>query len=165
MPRVSPAKVSRMMDTQDIEIPQAQPREMKGTGPAKEALAPETMNVEPAKRVDSEWAANMAFAHELITIRVDDSTDENAEKKVEVWNNGDLMIFPRGQEVTCQRRFVESLMRAKPTKYSQQAVIDEFGKVGGYKEIPHRALRYHFAVVRDESPHAQAWLKSTLAQA
>ena len=165
MPRVAPAKVSRMLETAEQEMPQAEPRLMKGTGQAKDSLTPEVLNVEPAKRVDPEWAANMAFAKELITIRVDESTDENAEQKVEVWNNGELMVFPRGKEVTCERRFVESLMRAKPTKYSQQAVLDEFGKVGGYKEIPHRALRYHFAVVRDESPHAQSWLKSTLAQA
>lgn len=165
MPRVSPAKVSKMLETASQEMPQAEPRVMKGIGPAKEALSPEVLSVEPAKRIDPEWAANMAFAHELITIRVDESTDENAEQKVEVWNNSDLMVFPRGVEVTCERRFVESLMRAKPTKYSQAAVLDEFGKVGAYKEIPHRALRYHFAVVRDDSPHGQAWLKSTLAQA
>lgn len=151
-----------------MEVVQPQPRLMKGTGPASEALAPETVDSErlqPANRIDPEWVANMGFAKELIAIRVDESTDENAEKQVEVWNNGDMMIFPRGQEVTCERRFVETLMRAKPTKYSQKAVLDDLGKVGAYQEIPHRALRYHFSVVRDDNPLGAAWLKSMLSQA
>lgn len=153
----------RVAKTQDIEVTQPQPRIQESTGPA--ALSKETVDVAPAMRVDKEWAGNMAFAKELITVRVDESTDEHAEKQVEVWNNGDLMVFPRGSEVTCERRFVETLMRAKPTKYSQKAILDDLGKVGAYQEIPHRALRYHFAVVRDDNPLGQVWLKSILSQA
>lgn len=154
-------------NTKDLEVTQPEPRLQSGSGPA--TLEAERVDAEPklqaAKRIDPEWAANMAFAKELITVRVDESAEENAEKQVEVWNGGDLMVFPRGKEVTCQRRFVETLMRAKPTKFSQKAVLDELGKVGGYQEIPHRALRYHFSVVRDDSPLAGAWLKSILSQA
>lgn len=159
----------RIQHTQEQDVSQPKPRLMKGTGPAEDALEPEKVEqverVQTKTHIDKEWAANMAFAKELITIRVDESTDENAEKQVEVWNNGDLMIFPRGKDVTCERRFVETLMRAKPTKYSQRAVLDDLGKVGGYQEIPQRALRYHFQVVKDDSPLGQAWLKACLSQA
>lgn len=166
MPRAAVVKSSEQR-TSEMEIPQGEPRVQSGTGPA--SLTPEAVEgverVAPASRIDKEWVANMAFARELVTIRVDESADENAEKQVEVWNNGDLMVFQRGKEVTCERRFVESLMRAKPTRYSQKAVLDELGKVGGYQEIPHRALRYHFAMVKDINPLGAAWLKATLAQA
>lgn len=161
MPRLK----AHELRTQEIPLQQPKPRLMKGTGPAKDALSKTELDVQPSNRVDPEWAGNMAFAKELITIRVDESEDENAEKNVEVWNNGDLMVFPRGQDVTCERRFVETLMRAKPTKYSQKAVLDDLGKVGGYQEIPHRALRYHFQMVRDDNPLGAAWLKATLSQA
>jgi hypothetical protein len=154
--------------TQDLEVTQPQPRVQKGTGPAEKSLSPEKVDAEPkiavASNVDSEWVANMEFMREKITVRVDEAEDENAEKVVTVWNNGDPMHFPRGKEVTCERRFVETLMRAKPTKYSQKAVLDDLGKVGAYAEIPHRALRYHFSVVEDKNPLGRQWLKVVLAQ-
>jgi hypothetical protein len=84
------------------------------------------------------------FLQEKVTIRVNESTDENAEKIVEVWNNGELMRFRAAQEVTCERRFVESLMRAKPIRFTQKAVLDDTGTVTGYQEVPHAALRYPF---------------------
>lgn len=159
----------RTTHTQDQEVGQPKARLQKGTGPASEALEPEKVDAEPRvavkARVNEEWAANMAFMKELITIRVDESTSETEEQQISVWNNGDPMVFKRGQETTCERRFVETLMRAKPTKYSQKAVLDDLGKVGAYQEIPHRALRYHFQVVRDDNPLGKVWLKSVLAQA
>lgn len=164
MPR---AVAKREVNTNDLEVKQPDPRLQSATGPA--SLTPDTTDagerVTVKSRIDPEWMANMAFNKELITIRVDESTDENAEKFVEVWNNGDYMKFERGKETTCERRFVETLMRAKPTKFSQKAVLDDLGKVGAYQEIPHRALRYHFAVVRDDNPNGPTWLKSVLAQA
>lgn len=155
--------------TQDLEVTHGDVRVQEGTGPAEKSLSPDTteagQRVEVKSSIDKEWVANMAFMKEPITIRVDEGTDENAEKFVEVWNNGDYQKFERGKEVTCERRFVETLMRAKPTKYSQKAVLDDLGKVGAYQEIPHRALRYHFQVVRDDNPLGKVWLKAVLAQA
>ena len=148
-------------ETAEIDLPQPKSRQINK---AADRVSPVELDVEPAFVIDKEWAANMAFAKELITIRVDDSTDENAERFVEVWNQGDYMRFPRGEEVTCERRFVETLMRAKPIRYSQKAILDDVGKVGGYQEIPHRALRYHFSMVRDDSKHGAAWLRSIMAQ-
>lgn len=140
---------------------------MKSEGPA--VLSPEvveqTERVTPANRIDPEWVANMAFAKELVTIRVNESADDLEEKQITVWNNSDMQIFPRGVEVTCERRFVESLMRSKPTKYTQKAVLDDLGKVGAYQEIGHRALKYPFQMIRDDNPLGQVWLKSILQQA
>lgn len=148
------------LSTADQDIKQPKPRVIK-----EDVLTPMETDIEPAMHIDKEWAAQMAFDKELVTIRVDETGDENEEKVITVWNNGDPMHFPRGQEVTCERRFVEVLMRAKPTKYSQKAVLDDLGKVGGYQEIPKRALRYHFSVVRDDSPLGAAWLRAILSQA
>lgn len=159
----------RVTNTEDLDIPQPQVRTQKGTGPASESLSKPKHEagerVEVKTHLDKEWAANIAFSREKITIRVNESTDENAEKIVEVWNNGELMRFPRGQEVTCERRFVESLMRAKPIRFTQQAILDDTGTVTGYREVPHAALRYPFTVVRDDSPLSTPWLKSVMAQA
>jgi hypothetical protein len=159
MPRTSVA-------TKDLEVTQPEARTQSGTGQA--AISPEKVNSEPRiavkSRIDKEWAANMKFSAEKITVRVTDSNEPNAEKVVTVWNNGERMDFMRGQDVTCERRFVETLARAKPTTFSQKAIMDELGKPAAMQEIPHRALRYHFQVVRDDNPLGQAWLKSILAQ-
>ena len=163
MPRVQPAVKTGQISTKDVELKQERPRALPGKGPA--TLEPPSIEqVEPSTHIDPEWSANIAFSKELITIRVHESTEENAEKFVEVWNNGDYMKFTRGQEHTCERRFVESLMRAKPIRYSQKAVLDDFGKVGGYQEIPSTALRYSFTIVRDDNPLSQAWLKHIMSE-
>lgn len=164
MPRVAPALKTDELRTTEIETPQPAPRKLKGTGAAKEALEPERIEPVEGARVDPEWVANMAFAKEKVTVRLLDSTESNSEKVVRVWNNGDPMDFPRNVEVTCERRFVESLCRAKPTTYSQKAIMDEHGGVRDYQNISHRALRYPFAIVRDDNPQGPQWLKSILAQ-
>lgn len=165
MPRVSPAAVSKAMEAAEQEVLQEAPRKLKSTGPAKEALEKPSV-VEPVEsaHIDPEWAENMEFNREKITVRLLDSTDQNAEKTVRVWNNGDPMDFPRGVEVTCERRFVETLARAKPTTFTQKAVMDEHGGPRDYMNISHRALRYPFTVVRDDNKVGQAWLKAVVAQ-
>ena len=145
-------------------IGQDKPRVMKSTGPAKEALEPAL--IEPVDRpVDLEWAANMAFAKELVTVRVAESTDKNAEQVVEIFNSGDRMLFPRGKEVTCERRFVETMARSKITSFTQKKVKIETTGIEQYVEVPHTALRYPFQVVRDDHPRGGDWLKSVLAEA
>jgi hypothetical protein len=164
MPRVSPAAIRKSLDTENLEVAQSAPRALKSEGKAKEALEPPQVVEAAQGPIDDEWAKNMAFNKEKITIRVAESTDQNAEKVITVWNNGEPMHFPRGQEVTCERRFVEVLMRARETRYTQKALLDEVGKVKEYQNIPRTALKYDFSVVRDESPIGPAWLKAVMAQ-
>lgn len=168
MPRTAPVVKSNEINTEDMGVAQPKAREQKVDGPAMESLSrpkPETgERVKVATHLDKEWAANIAFSREMVTVRVNESPDENAEKIVEVWNNGEIMRFPRGSEVTCERRFVESLMRAKPIRFTQKAVLDDTGTITGYREVPHAALRYPFTMVRDDSPLGGAWLKSILNQ-
>ena len=152
------------MDAAEQIVGQDKPRVMKSTGPAKEALEP--ARIEPVDRpVDKEWAAMMAFAKEKIEVLVHETTDKNAELVVEVFNNGDRQLFPRGKKVACERRFVETLARAKQTNFSQQKVKDHQSGVEQYVEQPHTALRYPFSVTRDDHPRGQDWLKAVLAEA
>ena len=164
MPRVSPAAIRRSLDTEEQEVVQGAPRVMKAEGKAKDALEPPKIVEAAQGPIADEWALNMAFNREKVTIRVAESTDQNAEKIITVWNNGEPMHFPRGQEVTCERRFVETLMRARETRYTQKAMLDDVGKVKEYQNIPRTALKYDFSVVRDDNPIGSAWLKAVMAQ-
>lgn len=160
MPRLR----GRELEAAEQQIGHAKPRVMKSGGPAKDALEPAT--IERVDRpVNKEWADMMAFSKEKVTIRVSETTEKNAERVVEVFNNGERQLFPRGQEVTCERRFVESLARAKITTYTQQQFRDERTQTDNIREVPHVGLRYPFTVIRDDHPRGMDWLKSILAEA
>ncbi len=162
MPRAATRAVTRTRQFQDKdegEVGQSKPRLQKSTGPARESLEPR--QVEPSTRpVDKEWADMMAFNREKVTIRVLPTTEKNALRIIEVWNNGDRMAFPRDEDVTCERRFVESLCRAKRTTYTQRKVKDDQSGVEQYMEVPSTAPEYPFTMVRDDNPRGADWLKS-----
>ena len=137
---------------------------MKSTGPAREALEPQHVEVVD-RPVNKEQAEMLLFSREKIKVRVAETTEKNAERVVEVFNNGDRQLFPRGEEVVCERRFVEVLARAKQTTYSQKKVKDDQSGIEQYKEVPHVALRYPFSIIEDKHPRGADWLKSVLAEA
>ena len=161
MPRVAPVAKTGQISTEELAIAQQKPREAKVADKRAE-LTPALVEPADSPHIDPEKMANIAFSKELITVNFHESTDENAEKFVEVWNNGDYRKFVRGKNETCERRFIETAMRAKPTRFSQKAVLDEHGGVSGYQEIPHTALRYSFSVIEDKNPLGRAWLQAVL---
>lgn len=159
MPRLKRQEV----DAAAEQVGQDAPRVLKSTGPAKKALEPAKIEVVESP-IDTEWAANMKFNEEILRVIVHESTDKNAEQIVEVFNGGIPQRFIRGQEQEVKRKFVEVLARAKMTTYSQEKVRDDAGNES-YRNIPHTALRYPFAVLMDPSPRGKDWLKAILAQA
>ena len=161
MPRVAPAVKSGEISTEDLGVAQQKPREIQ-VKDKDTVLTPALVEPADSPHIDKEKMANITFSRELITVRFHESTEENAEKFVEGWNNGDHMRAPRGENITVERRFIETMMRAKPTRFSQKAVLDDLGKVGGYQEIPHTAIRYPFSVVEDKNPLGRAWLQAVL---
>lgn len=147
----------------DADEPQVkdQPRAMKSTGPASEALEAQGFDVVKG-HVSKEKLDNLAFMEDVLTVVVHDSTNENDEPIPRVWNGGRSQAFIRGKEQEVKRKFVEVLARLKYTKYTQRLVKDATG-ADTYVQIPHTALRYPFAVIRDPSPKGKEWLKNALA--
>ena len=111
--------------------------------------------------LDNSYAAELAFLEEKVDVMVHESTDPNAEPIVQTAVNGINQFFPRGHVVTCKRKFVEVLARAKVTSF-QTKVIHEDGNV--YNRLNKQTgLRYPFSVVRDDNPKGPTWLKGVLA--
>lgn len=111
---------------------------------------------------DREKAANMAFMNEKVTIRVATTTDKNAEQVFELNINGNAEFFRRGELKTCRRFFVDHMARMKVTSYTDREVFN----AEGIKQVlhePHTANKYDFAMVRDDNPMGENWLKATLA--
>lgn len=170
MPRVRTAVVQKMLETEEQSVGQLPERQIQSTGPATQA-APAPSLVQVADRpVDKEWADMVAFSRQMVTININDSADKNAENPVFVGNNGEMPMVDgnpgwlfRNKDYTIERRFVESLCRAKITTYTQR---DEVAPDGTPHKImvPHTALRYPFRVVNDPHPRGADWLKAIMAE-
>ena len=170
MPRLNRQQISRAFETAEQEVGQKKPRKMAATGKAEIEKAEPVIDVVD-RPVDSDWADMMQFAKMPITIVVNETTDKNAENPVYCSNNGDLApVEPtpgwlyRGKEYTIERRFVESLARAKVTTYSQREQSDPATGIRHIVNVPHVAPRYQFRVVHDPHPRGADWLRSILLE-
>lgn len=115
------------------------------------------------KRIRSKkWYDEMAFANEMVTVRVHPTTDKNAHPLPEVFVNGRVQRFPRGEEITVRRCFVERLARAMATTFGNIKIKgpdgeDKYVYPGSSAEV------YPFTVIGD-TPKGEAWLKGIIAQ-
>jgi hypothetical protein len=113
------------------------------------------------KRIRSKkWHDEMAFANEMVTVRVHPSTDRNANPLPDVYINGRVQRFPRGQEIPVRRCFVERLARAMATTFGNEKVKGPDGE-DRYIYPATTAEVFPFTVI-DDTPKGQAWLKSVL---
>lgn len=103
----------------------------------------------------------LAFMEEMMTIEVATSTDKFAEPVVEVWNDGRVQRFIRGQEMTVKRKYVEVLARAKPDGFGSQEFTDGDGN-RSYRYPKTTSLKYPFRVIRDDNPRGADWLRGIL---
>lgn len=147
------------MDTTDFQVGQPGIVDVPSTGDA--------MLIKPdIKPVDGpEWkekAAMLAFMEEPVEVVVHTSTDKNAEPIVEVFNDGRVQRFIRGQKQTVKRKFVEVLARAKVDSFGNEAFTNDEG-IQGYRHPKSVSLRYPFSVVND-STRGQDWLQKVLAE-
>ena len=111
----------------------------------------------------NEYAKQLAFNEELVTVMVHETAEENAAPLVDVYVNGVAQFFPRGEPVTCKRKYVEGLVRAKPTAISTD--VRERNSENPQNVINRRsALRYPFSVIEDKNPNGGAWLRKVLAE-
>lgn len=168
MPRMQRHEVSKALSTADVDI--VKPKDRKMTTSGKPALAPSVVD-QVDRPVNKEWADQMRFNAEKISFSVMPSSEKNAEDPVYCANNGDLApVSPRpgwlyrGHEYTVERRFLESLLRAKIVTYTQREEVDPAG-VRQILQVPTAACRYQIRVVRDDNPLGVAWFKHIMMEA
>lgn len=133
------------------------------TAPTKDNPVGDVRLIDVAERMpDQEKLANLAFQAEMVTIRIATSTDKNAEQVFELNLGGKPFFFRRGETKTVPRYVVDHMARMKTTSYIDQEVFNAEG-IKQIVHVPHTALKYDFAMVRDDNPMGEAWLKATLA--
>ena len=109
-----------------------------------------------------QWMDDMAFANEMVTVMVHESTDKMANPFPEVWVNGRVQRFVRGHERQVRRCFVEKLARMKKTTYDNQKAKDVDGE-DVYRYPAHTANEYPFVIINPTARDAE-WLKGILAE-
>lgn len=170
---VAPAIIRKMVESQE-HTPASQPaREFNASGelPVEKIQSPDGHHLggelerigfdANGKRIrGKKWHDEMAFANEMVTVRIHTSTDKNAHPIPDVYVNGRVQRFPRGEEIKVRRCYVERLARAMATTYGCIKVKDANGD-DKYVYPPATAEVYPFTVIGD-TPKGEAWLKSIL---
>lgn len=155
--------ILRGQDSQDHEIGQSNERTLKSTGPADQALESSVIVKVNEQPYDDEKMAMLKFMAEPIEIRIGTTTDKNAEQCFEININGRLEFFRRGETKTVPRYVVDRLLRLKQTVYTQKEVVNAEG-VKDIVNIPHTALKYDYAITRDDNPLGKSWERAVLAE-
>lgn len=136
---------------------------MPPTGPAR--IVQRVIETPEGPYVDKKWGDNMQFMEEKVTVIVHQQGESRyPEPAISVWNGGTHQLFPRDHEVTCARKFLEVLARAKVATYGNQEYINEEG-IRAQKYPKRVAHKYPFSVIRDDNPRGRAWLARIFQEA
>lgn len=160
--KVRPVRSTRQyQEADDDKLTQPKPRLQKSTGPAKDSLEPNT--VELAERMpDAKKAEELIFMQDIVTVILHDTNEPNADPTPCVTVNGINQFFIRGERVQCKRMFVNRLAEMKRTSYTQAEGVDSSG-ARAYWQKKHNSLVYPFAVVEDPAgERGRAWLDAKL---
>ena len=159
----NPVILSKQFETSQEDIGQTNDRLLKSTGDAKQALEPTLIARVGDQPLDQEKLAMLAFMAEPVTIRIGTTTDKHAEQVFEINIGGHLEFFRRGESKTVKRNFVDHMLRLKQTAYTQKEVLNAEG-IKDILNIPHTALKYDFAIERDDNPLGVSWKRAVLAE-
>lgn len=172
--RGAPAVIRRMVESQEYG-PATQPaREFNANGelPVEKIQSPDGHHLggelerlgfdANGKRIrGKKWHDEMAFANEMVRVRIHTTTDKNAHPLPDVFVNGRVQRFPRGEEIMVRRCYVERLARAMATTYGNVKTKGPDGE-DKYVYPASTAEVYPFTVIGD-TPKGEAWLKSILS--
>jgi hypothetical protein len=104
-----------------------------------------------------------AFMNELVIINIAESGDPTAENPVMLSINGRAVYVKRGEDSVVRRCYVEQLLRAKPVGIRTEVGRDQNGDPTN-KITKTPAMKYPFAVVRDDNVNARAWMRKILSE-
>ena len=155
--RRAPVVIRKMTESNEHKVGQDGVREFNDKNELPQ------IEVAPPEGKSKKWMEDMAFANEMVTVMVHESTDKLAHPLPEVWVNGRVQRFVRGHEQQVRRCFVERLARLKLTTYDNLKTKDVDGE-DVYRYPTHTGLVYDFTVI-DDSEKGKQWLKGILAEA
>ena len=103
------------------------------------------------------------FMNEKVTVRLQDTTDDNAPTHIILSVNGTTQPLFRGVLTEVKRKYVEVLARCKESKYTQR-VANPY-EPDRIEMVTRTALAYPFELIDDKNPKGRAWLNAVMAEA
>lgn len=118
----------------------------------------------PDGPVENDQLKNLAFNEEVMTIRLERSSEKNAPHFHDFHVNGVTEWVPVGQPYKIKRKFVEVIARSQPYDV-QTEVIEEPGRDPFNRVIRNSRSKYPFSVIHDPNPKGFAWLTNIMQSA
>jgi hypothetical protein len=140
-------------DSRDYQAPE---KVIEATQGGVEIEQPEIAVASGPKAED--YAAEMAFNEDMLTIVIHQSADPKPEDPVQVGVNGRNAYIWRGQKTMVPRKYVEVLLRAQTNAVQQDVTARE--EVDFNRLTIRPTQRYPLSVLHDPSPRGQAWLQA-----
>ena len=120
---------------------------------------------------DPEYAERLRFNEDPVTIRIEESTQENAPLHYLVQVNGkgaevlvgdkwfEFKHLPVGQQIVTKRKYLEVLLRAKQTRVShfQDEPAADFSRMNEARRVTSAMVAV--SIIHDPSPKAHAWMQ------
>lgn len=131
---------------------------------------PEIIVADP--KLTQDYLDELAFMAEWVTIRLEQSNEENAATTFPVWVNGEgaevlindrpirMVHLPVGPELTVRRSVVEVIARSKTMRVSTEHSVESLGQqLANTIARPSRRVSQSqpFSIVNDPSPRGRAW--------
>jgi len=163
MPRGQYVRQRTSPSTAEMDGPKAPDITLPASGPVDTEDFGDFEVVRDLQADKKQWSDNMRFMNELVTIRIHDTNDPNAEPRVPVELIGKKSHpvygnhLPRGIELDVRRYVAEIIARAKPINVKTVKTIDHDGNDTS-KIVRSIGVMYPFELVNPK-PADLDWLK------
>lgn len=129
-------------------MPLAQPGDISLPESGPLTRTNETIVPADATALDKNYADALKFNEDVLEIRLEPSSEENAPTVIDVTVNGETVWIPVGQDIRIKRKFVEVLMRSKPVAIST-AHEDIGAKVINNRIVRNTRAKYPLSILSD----------------
>ncbi|MBK8810752.1 MAG: hypothetical protein IPN69_08490 [Acidobacteria bacterium] len=151
------ARIKRSYDAGGMQIGQ----DGETVIPAFEDPAP--IEVEPVDGPrNKKWLDDMAMMEEFVTIQIDPEENEWAENPVQAPCQGRSVWIMRGIPTIIKRKYLESLLRAKPISMRTK-ITPATATANPVNSVVRRTgLKYPIHVIEDSNPNGSAWFRQVI---
>lgn len=173
--------MAKELHSDSIKIEQKPAFILKGKGERTRSRDDGAVEIQPDDRpsdivqadpsiAGADYQAELEFAAEPVTIRLEPSSEKNASNVFPVWQNGrpaDLLIdgkwvpvgwLPVGFDITVKRSILEIIVRAKIDTIETD-VIEKPGQDPENRVKRFTSPVHSFSIIEDRNPRGAAWLR------
>jgi hypothetical protein len=146
-------------------------QEVVNTELPKRALDPiadpddrEEILIADASSLAGDYAAQLAFMEEPVTILLHRGREKNAPTHEMVGVNGQIMWIPVDTPTRIPRKFVENLARAQPVNVNTRSGESQGDDLAFNLTERHLSSLVSFSVLEDKNPRGREWLTRVMRE-